>query len=376
MLNPVPFVDLAAQHAEVAGEIEAGFADVMADTAFINGPQVAEFERAFAAYVGAPACVGVGNGTDAIELALRAAEVGPGDECVLPANTFVATAEAVARCGARPVLVDCQPDSYLIDVAAVEQAITPRTKAILPVHLFGQPAEVEALRPLAARVGARIVEDAAQAHGARRHGAAAGALGDVAAFSFYPGKNLGGYGDAGAVLTADPVLAERVRLLRSHGEPRKYDHAVLGFNSRLDTLQAVVLLAKLARLDAWNAARAAAASRYDELLSGLDRVVLPATLPGNEHVWHLYVIRILDDDTDLSSGRDTVLNALRANGIGAGVHYPTPVHMTGAFGTLGYPVGSFPVAERAAGQILSLPMHPHLTAEQQKKVVSVVTEAL
>lgn len=368
MLTDIPFVDLAAQHAEVAAEVEAGFAEVFASAAFVGGPQVAAFEAEFAGYVGVAHCVGVGNGTDAIELALRAAEVGPGDECVLPANTFVATAEAVARAGARPVLVDCREDTYLMDTDAVEAVLTPRTKAILPVHLYGQVAEVERLLPLAERIGGYVVEDAAQAQGARRDGRTAGGLGHLAATSFYPGKNLGAYGDAGAVLTDDDGLAERLRLLRSHGEPRKYDHAALGFNSRLDTLQAVVLSAKLRRLERWNAARRAAAARYDALLSCVEGVVRPVTLPGNEPVWHLYVVRV--------PNRDVAVKALRKAGIGVGVHYPVPVHLTGAFADLGYRPGDFPVAERLAGQILSLPMHPHLTAEQQERVVSVLADAV
>ena len=368
MDQPVPFVDLAAQHAEVADEVAAGLAEVFATTAFVGGPAVATFEAEFARYVGVPHCVGVGNGTDAIELALRAAGVGPGDECVLPANTFVATAEAVARAGARPVLVDCREDTYLIDTDAVAAALTEHTRAILPVHLYGQTAPVERLLPLAERAGAVVVEDAAQAQGASRHGVRAGALGQIAATSFYPGKNLGAYGDAGAVLTGDGSLAERVRLLRSHGEPRKYDHAVVGFNSRMDTIQAVVLSAKLRRLERWNAARRAAATRYHDLLADVDGVVRPVTEDGNEHVWHLYVVRVPD--------RDRVLKELRAAGIGAGIHYPTPVHLTGAFASLGYRPGSFPVAERVAGQVLSLPMHPHLTADQQERVVEVLAGAL
>ncbi|HEY9473594.1 MAG TPA: DegT/DnrJ/EryC1/StrS family aminotransferase [Mycobacteriales bacterium] len=368
MEEPVPFVDLVAQHAEVAAEVANGLAELFASTAFVGGPAVAAFEAEFARYVGVSHCVGVGNGTDAIELALRAVGVGPGDECVLPANTFVATAEAVARAGARPVLVDCREDTYLMDTDAVAAALTERTRAILPVHLYGQTVPVERLLPLAERVGAVVVEDAAQAQGASRHGVHAGALGQVAATSFYPGKNLGAYGDAGAVLTGDGSLAERLRLLRSHGEPRRYDHSVLGFNSRLDSMQAVVLSAKLRRLERWNAARRAAAARYHELLAGVDGVVRPVTEEGNEHVWHLYVVRVPD--------RDLVLKALREAGIGAGIHYPTPVHLTGAFESLGYGPGSFPVAERVAGQLLSLPIHPHLTVDQQELVVAVVAGAL
>jgi dTDP-4-amino-4,6-dideoxygalactose transaminase len=365
----IPLVDLAAQHAAVAEEVAAGWAEVLAHTAFIGGPQVAAFEAEYADFVGAAHCVGVGNGTDAIELALRGLGVGPGDECVLPANTFIATAEAVVRAGATVVLVDCaDDDTYLIDPAAVEAAAGPRTRAILPVHLYGQAAAVERLRPAAERVGAYLVEDAAQAQGARRHGAGAGTLGDAAATSFYPGKNLGAYGDAGAVLTGSAELAERVRLLREHGSPRKYEHAVVGYNSRLDTLQAVVLSAKLRRLPGWNDARRAAAARYDALLSEVDGVATPATLPGNEHVWHLYVVRVPE--------RDRVLKELHAAGIGAGIHYPTPVHLTAAFGHLGYRDGAFPVAERTAAELLSLPLFAEITPAQQERVVTVLADAL
>jgi dTDP-4-amino-4,6-dideoxygalactose transaminase len=309
------------------------------------------------------------NGTDAIEIALRALGVAHGDECILPANTFIATAEAVSRAGATPVLVDCADDgTYLIDTDAVEAAATARTRAIIPVHLYGQAAPVERLVPLARRMGIWLVEDAAQAQGARRNGSSAGALADVAATSFYPGKNLGAYGDAGAALTSSAETAARMRMIRDHGSARKYEHEVLGVNSRLDTLQAVVLSAKLRRLAGWNAARRAAAARYDELLSGCDDIVRPHTLDGNEHVWHLYPVQV--------PNRDRVLKELHAAGIGAGIHYPVPVHLTAAFAGLGYAEGTFPVAERTARNLLSLPIFPEITAAQQEQVVSVLLSAL
>lgn len=368
-METIPLVDLAAQHAAVAAEVEAGWQEVLSRTAFIGGPQVAAFEREYAEFTGAAYCVGVGNGTDAIEIALRALGVGSGDECIIPANTFVATAEAVCRAGAVPVLADCADDgTYLVDVAAVEAAITPRTKAILPVHLYGQAAPVELLMPLAERAGALVMEDAAQSQGAQRNGAGVGALGHAAATSFYPGKNLGAYGDAGAVLTDSAEAATQMRMIRDHGSPRKYEHEVFGFNSRMDSLQAVVLSAKLRRLTEWNEARRQAAARYEEMLSGRDDVLLPQTLEGNLHVWHLYVVRVPD--------RDRILKELQAAGIGAGIHYPTPVHLTTAFGSLGYTKGAFPVAERAANEILSLPLFPEITEEQQERVVSALVEAL
>jgi dTDP-4-amino-4,6-dideoxygalactose transaminase len=368
-MNPIPLVDLRAQHAAVAEEVAKGWQQVLARCAFIDGPQVAAFESEYAAFVGTRHCVGVANGTDAIEVALRALGVGPGDECILPANTFIATAEAVCRVGGVPVLVDCADDgTYLMDVAAVEAAVTPRTRAIIPVHLYGQAAPVELLLPLAERIGARVVEDAAQSQGARRNGTGAGALGHAAATSFYPGKNLGAYGDAGAALTGSDDVAARMRMIKNHGSPRKYEHHAVGINSRLDTLQAVVLSAKLRRLGSWNAARRAAAERYDALLSDLDEVVRPRTLDGNEHVWHLYVVRVPD--------RDRVLKELQAAGVGAGIHYPVPIHLTEAFAGLGHPEGTFPVAEAASRELLSLPLFAEITAGQQERVALAVKSAL
>jgi dTDP-4-amino-4,6-dideoxygalactose transaminase len=365
----IPLIDLPAQHAEVAEEVAEGWRHVLDSTAFIAGPQVAAFESEYAAFTGSRHCVGVANGTDAIEIALRALGVGAGDECILPANTFIATAEAVCRAGATPVLVDCADDgTYLIDTDGVEAAWTPRTRAILPVHLYGQAAPVERLLPLADKSGAWVVEDAAQSHGARRGGRSAGALGHVAATSFYPGKNLGAYGDAGAALTDSDEVAARMRMIRDHGSPTKYEHEVIGLNSRLDTLQAVVLSAKLRRLAEWNAARRAAAARYDALLSHAKDIIGPRVLDGNEHVWHLYVVRV--------PARDRVLKELQAAGVGAGIHYPVPVHLTPAFAGLGYAEGAFPVAERAARQLLTLPLYPGITPAQQEQVASVLTAAV
>ena len=371
-MNPIPLVDLAAAHAEVAEEVETGFKRVIAETAFIGGAEVAAFEQEYAAFSGLPHCVGVANGTDALELALRAVGVGPGAEVILPANTFIATAEAVARAGGHVVLVDCDPRTYLIDVEAALAAVTPATRAIAPVHLYGQLAPVELLRAgLAAlsRDDVAIVEDAAQCQGATRHGRAAG-TGGIAATSFYPGKNLGAYGDAGAVVTASADLATTVRTLGSHGGLKKYTHDLVGVNSRLDGLQAVVLRAKLARLADWNARRRAAAARYDALLDGLD-VVRPVTLDGNEHVWHIYCVRIPGGGGP--ARRDAVLGKLHAAGVGAAIHYPVPVHRTGAFAGVG---GSFPRAEAVAPEILSLPIYPQITPGQQERVAEALAAAL
>ncbi|WP_329129632.1 DegT/DnrJ/EryC1/StrS family aminotransferase [Streptomyces sp. NBC_01476] len=370
-MNQIPLVDLKAAHAEVADEVRAGFERVLARTAFIGGDEVRAFEEEYARFAGVAHCVGVANGTDALELALRASGVQAGDEVVIPANTFIATAGAVARAGARPVPVDCAPDSYLLDPEAALAAVGPKTRAVVPVHLYGQCAEVAKLAAaLPARV--RVVEDAAQCQGATREGRTPGS-GGIAATSFYPGKNLGAYGDAGAVLTDDEELAGLVRSLANHGGVAKYRHDVAGFNSRLDGLQAVVLRAKLARLADGNRARRAAAERYDAALAGLvaaGRVVRPVTVAGNEHVWHLYVVRVTGAD------RDAVVSRLNAEGIGAGVHYPAPVHLTPAFAHLGHRRGDFPHAEEAADRILSLPLYPQITADQQQRVVDTLAAAL
>ncbi len=364
----IPLVDLKLQHALIADEVSAGLDQVMADTAFILGPQVAEFEAEFARFQEAPHCVGVGSGTDALEMALRALGVGPGDEVVLPANTFIATALAVTRTGAVPVLADCDPEHHLIDIDRAEEAVTPRTRAIVPVHLYGQLAPMEELLELAARHDLVVVEDAAQAHGARRHGQAAGSFGLAAGFSFCPGKNLGAYGDAGAVVTHDADVTDAVRRLRNWGSDRKYHHPEMGFNSRLDTVQAVVLSAKLRHLAVGNQQRREAAAFYDELLVDVPEVSLPSVLDGNEPVWHLYVVRVAE--------RDRVLQHLNDAGIGAGIHYPIPIHLQGAYDDLRKGPGSYPVAEQAADEILSLPMFAGITQAQQEHTVEVLRQAL
>ncbi len=364
----IPLCDLAPQHAEVASEIREGFERVFERSAFIGGTEVAEFETAFARFTGVPYCVSVANGTDALELALRATDVGSGAEVLLPANTFVATAMAVVRSGARPVLVDADPDHLLIDVTKAEARLTPATRAVVPVHLFGQLAPMEDVLALAQARDLVVLEDAAQVHGARRHGLHAGRFGVAAATSFYPGKNLGAAGDAGAVLTTSDQLAARLRAIRNHGGERTYEHEAVGFNSRLDTLQAIVLSAKLTRLARWNECRRDAARRYDALLEDLPEVVCPRTLAGNEHVFHLYVVRV--------PHRDRILALLREAGVGAKVHYPVPLHLVPALRWLGHGVGDFPVSERAAREMISLPIFPHITLEQQEHVVAVLRRAL
>ncbi|GAA1123355.1 MULTISPECIES: DegT/DnrJ/EryC1/StrS family aminotransferase [Kitasatospora] len=365
-MTDIPLVDLHAAHAEVAEEVRAGFDAVLAGGAYIKGPDVAAFEAEYAAFSGVRHAVGTANGTDALELALRALDLPPGSGAVLPANTFVATAEAVVRAGLRPVLVDVDPEHLLIDPAAVADAL-PGAAVLLPVHLNGQLAPMAPLLEIAGELP--VVEDGAQSQGARQDGRVSGSWGRIAATSFYPGKNLGAYGDAGAVVTDDEGLAAAVRLIGDHGSGRKYVHERFGFNSRMDTLQAVVLRAKLRRLPAWNQARRAAAARYDALLAGVDGITLPRTLPGNEHVWHLYAVRV-------ARGRDAVLADLQAAGIGAGVHYPVPVHLQPAFRGLGHAEGAFPVAERAAAELLTLPLFPQITEDQQSRVAEVLAKAV
>ncbi|MDH3462964.1 MAG: DegT/DnrJ/EryC1/StrS family aminotransferase [Acidimicrobiia bacterium] len=361
----IPLVDLAWQHSEIEQEVWAGWREVTENTSFVLGPHVARFEEEFAVFSGVNHCLGVGSGTDALELALRAMGIAPGDEVILPANTFIATALAVTRAGATPVLVDCEPGNYLISPESIEPAVTKRTRAIIPVHLYGQMAPVREIRE--AFPGLVVVEDGAQSQGAVRHGSPSGSVGHVAATSFYPGKNIGAYGDAGAVLTGDDGIADSVFKLRNWGSGIKYHHPEKGFNSRLDTIQAVVLLAKLARLAEWNKLRAEAAERYGEMLR-TSPIELPEVLDGNSHVWHLYVIQTAD--------RDVVLVRLNENGIGAGIHYPVPIHLQGAYSDLGYGIGSFPVAEALANRALSLPMYPGITEDDQDRVVSRLIESL
>jgi dTDP-4-amino-4,6-dideoxygalactose transaminase len=359
----VAMLDLAHQHHAVEARVAAGFARVLEEGSYILGPAVDAFEREYAAFSGVEHVVGVGNGTDAIELALRAAGIKHGDRVAIPANTFVATAEAVVRAGASVVLVDCD-ENYLLDPADLRRRLTPQVRAVVAVHLYGQMADIDAIREVAGP-GIVVIEDAAQSQGARQRGRRSGSLGDAAGTSFYPGKNLGAYGDGGAVSTGSARIAERVRGLRNHGGTHKYEHLEIGTNSRLDSLQAVVLSAKLEHLDAWNDERRALADRYTRLLADVPGVVTPVTAPHNEHVWHQYVVRVDD--------RDRVLAALVDAGIGAGIHYPLPVHRLPAFDYLG---GSYPRAEAFSRRLLSLPIYPGLDTDAQDYVVENLVAAV
>jgi dTDP-4-amino-4,6-dideoxygalactose transaminase len=366
-VTEVPLVDLALQHAQVADEVAEGFRQVIASSAYIDGAEVRAFEREFALFCGGGECVGVANGTDALEILLRSEALPEGAEVVLPTNSFVATAEAVVRAGLRPVLVDCD-GHHLIAVDSLDARLTPQTGAVIAVHLYGQQADLGAVAELLTGRSVALFEDAAQAQGATRLGRGIGQDTSGAATSFYPGKNLGAYGDAGAIVTTDTERANSMRLLANHGSSAKYVHTVIGFNSRLDSMQAVVLRAKLRRLEAWNSQRRWAARLYDELLAGVEQVQTPCSLAGNDHVWHLYVVQVDD--------RDRVIEELRQAGIGAGIHYPTPIHLQPAFAYLGYRLGDFPVAERLARRILSLPIYPGITEVQVRAVVSALARAV
>ena len=366
----IPLVDLKAQYQSIKPEIDAAIQRVIDNTAFIMGKEVAQFEEAFADYCGVDYAIGVSSGTGALFLALLAHGIGPGDEVITTPFTFFATGEAIAQVGARPVFVDIDPVTYNINPELIEAAITPYTKAIMPVHLYGQPADMAAIQAIAEKHGLIVIEDAAQAHGSRYHGLRAGALGDSACFSFYPSKNLGCYGDGGMVVTNDAKVAERVRKLRDHGRQSKYLHDELGYGHRLDGIQAAILGAKLPHLDDWNAARRACAARYAELLADLP-VHPPQQAPDTEPVYHCYTIR-LEEGFD----RDAIVAQLKQEGVGVGVHYPIPLHLQPAFRFMELEPGAFPISEYMADHVLSLPIYAELTDEQQEYVVQKLREAL
>jgi len=350
----IPFVDLQMEYQANKGELDGAIENVLNRSDYILGRYVGEFEEAFADYCEAAHAIGVDSGFSALELILHAYDIGRGDEVITSANTFIATALAISNCGATPVLVDMDPDTYNLDPEQLEQAITPATRAILPVHLYGQPADMDKIMEIARRHDLRVIEDACQAHGARYAGRRTGSLGDAAAFSFYPSKNLGAYGDGGMVVTNDPVVDQKVRLLRNLGQSVKYNHQVKGFNHRLDTIQAAVLCAKLPYLDENNLSRRKTAAHYNRLLENLP-VVTPYMAPGIEHVYHLYVIQVEE--------RDALQAHLNAAGIATGIHYPIPIHLQPAYAELGYKLGDFPHTEYYTERILSLPMYPHMPDE-------------
>jgi len=357
----VPFLDLRAQHDPIRAELLAAFGEVIDQNAFAGGPFVQKFEAEFAAFCQAKHAIGVANGTDALWFALLALGVGPGDEVITVPHTFMATAEAITYCGAKPVFIDIDEKTYTMNPALVEKAITPRTKAIVPVHLYGQVADMDPILEIARRHKIPVVEDSCQAHGAEYKGRRAGTMGAAGCFSFYPGKNLGALGEAGAIVTEDPVLAEKMRTLREHGQEKRYFHSMIGWNGRMDGMQAAALRIKLRVLEKGNASRRANAALYSKLLGDTPGVILPTVASDGTPVFHLYVIRV--------KNRDSVLAAMGERGIGCGIHYPRPVHLQKAYEHLGLGIGSFPVTERCANEILSLPMFPELTAAQVETVV-------
>jgi dTDP-4-amino-4,6-dideoxygalactose transaminase len=364
---PLPFLDLGAQYASIRHEVLEAIREVAESTSYVLGPKVSAFEDDFAAYVGAKHCVGVNSGTSALHLALICAGVGPGDEVVTVPMTFIATSWAISYVGAEPVFVDVNPVTYTMDVRQVQKRITRRTRAIVPVHLYGQPSELEPLVELGRRHGVPIVEDAAQAHGASYRGRPVGTLGLCGCYSFYPGKNLGAYGEAGAIVTDDSEIAQRLRALRDHAQSRRYHHAELGFNYRMDAFQGAILGIKLKHLESWTEARRRLADRYRERLSHLP-LKLPTEAAGRRHVWHLFVV--------LHPRRDAIRRELEARGIPTGLHYPVPVHLQDAYAHLDHREGDFPIAERVARDCLSLPLYPEMTDAQQDRVIRALNDIL
>ena len=362
----IPYADLRRQYRAIKPEIDEAVLRVLDSTQFILGEEVAAFEREFAAYCGTADAIGVNSGTSALHLALLAADIGPGDDVITVPFTFVATAAAIVYTGATPVFVDIDPETFTMAPAAIEQVITPRTKAIMPVHLYGHAADMDPILDIARRRGLVVIEDAAQAHGAAYKGRPCGSMGVMAAFSFYPGKNLGAYGEGGAVVTSDPALAKKIRVMRSWGEERRYEHSVKGFNYRMDGIQGAILRVKLRHLEAWTSARRARAAEYARAFAG-SGIATPVERPECRHVYHVYAVRL--------SQRDSTRAALQAADIQTGVHYPIPIHLQPAHADLGYGRGDFLVSEQAASQVLSLPMFPEMTVAQVEQVAAAVLAA-
>jgi dTDP-4-amino-4,6-dideoxygalactose transaminase len=357
----VPFLDLKAQYLSIQDEVAMALQDVLDSTAFAGGRFVEKFEKEFASFCqGKLAVIGVGSGTTALWIALLALGIDGGDEVITTPNTFIATAEAITYCGAKPVFVDIDEQTYNMDPALLEDAITPKTKAVIPVHLYGQTADMDAIMKIARTHGLFVIEDACQAHGAEYKGRRAGSIGDAGCFSFYPGKNLGAYGEAGAVATDNAELVERIRMLRDHGQRKKYYHFTIGWNARMDGFQGAVLSVKLKHLTAWNEARRKNAQLYNDLLADVDGLIIPLETDYAKHIYHIYAIRV--------QNRDALMSTLAGKEIHCGIHYPIPIHLQDAYRFLGYKKGSFPVAEKCADELLSLPMFPELSQEQIERV--------
>lgn len=362
----IPFLDLKIQYKDIAQEVLPMVTEAMTNGAFIGGPQVVNFEKEFAEFCDSKYCVGVNSGTDALRFALMAVGVKPGDEVITVPNTFIATTEAISQVGAVPVFVDIYPDTCNMDISLIEEKMTEKTKVILPVHLYGQPADMDPILELAEKHNLMVIEDACQAHGALYKDRNAGSMGIVGCFSFYPGKNLGAYGEGGAVVTQDEEITEKIRMIRDHGQEKKYFHSLEGYNGRLDAIQAGVLRIKLKRLKNWNQSRRKNAALYNEALSGIEDVTLPVEADFAQSVYHLYVI-FIDE-------RDALQKFLADKGIATGLHYPLPLHLQKAYAHLGYKQGDFPATEKAAKRLLSLPMFPELTREQIEYVADSIRE--
>jgi len=367
MKPQISLVNLKAQYCLIKKEIDEAIGRVLNNCNFIMGEEVEKFEEEFANFCNAKYAIGVSSGTDALFLALKAINIQKGDEVITVPNTFIATTEAITMVGGKIKFVDINRDTYNIDVTKIEAAITKRTKAIIPVHLFGQPADMDPILEIAKKYNLKVIEDAAQAHGAEYKGKKVGSLGDLACFSFYPGKNLGAYGDAGAVVTNDPEIAQKIAMLRNHGRIKKYEHDFEGYNSRLDAIQAAVLRVKLKYINSWNKARRKHADLYKELLQN-DNVILPIEDKNSKHVYHIFAIRV--------KNRDRLLNKLKNAGIGVGIHYPIPLHLQPAYRYLGYKAGDFPETERCSSELLSLPMFPELSEKEIKLIVNMIKKCI
>jgi dTDP-4-amino-4,6-dideoxygalactose transaminase len=374
-VKKIPPVDLARQYQQIAQETDAAILAVLKSGYYIGGPVVSEFEQQFAEYVGTSHAIGCNSGTDALYLAILALEIGPGDEVITPSFTFFATAEMVSQTGATPVFVDIDPLTFNLDPHKLEAAITSKTKAIIPVHLFGQAVDMTTVTAIAEKHNLFVIEDCAQATGAKWQDKQVGSWGHLNAFSFFPTKNLGGCGDGGAVTTNDPVLADKVRMLKEHGSRQRYFHEAIGINSRLDALQAAILQIKLRYLDEWNQQRRQAAQLYTELLTPIPHLILPTEIDGGEHVWNQYTIRIQNNDSQEIS-RNAVREKLQESGVISMIYYPIPLHLQVVYQSLGYPLGSFPQTEAIAEQVLSLPMFPGINIEEQKQVAYALKETL
>jgi dTDP-4-amino-4,6-dideoxygalactose transaminase len=364
----VPFLDLTAHHAPLRAEFDAAIAEVIDSAAFAGGPVVTQFEAEFAAFCGSRYAIGLGSGTEALWLALLACDIGPGDEVITVPNTFMATAEAITYTGAKPVFVDIDPRTYTMDPSQLQAALTGRTKAIIPVHLFGQTADLDPILAFGRQHGLFVIEDAAQAHGSEYKGRKAGSLGHAGCFSFYPGKNLGAFGEAGAVVTNDEELQEKIRILRDHGQVRKYYHAMIGWNCRMDGIQAAILRVKLRHLASNNQLRRTHAEFYNQSFAEVGEIVTPAEAVNRRHVYHIYAVRTPE--------RDDMLRLLAEKNIGCAIHYPVAIHLQEAYQGLGYSEGDFPISERACAEVLSLPMYPELTETQLLLVSDAVKESL